>query len=83
MIEVIESKPTYEDENGEGYVVTMKIATGGASVKRVIEWLEDNYPSESCTHDYDCCANFYPNLARVTFSDGSIAKAQQRFYLNI
>jgi hypothetical protein len=50
-----------------------------------VEKVREIFPSISCRHSYDCCANWYPNTGCVIHIDSSYEYAivQQRYIQNI
>ncbi len=76
-----------EDEESYTRITTYKV-DADLSDEAITEWVEDEFPSEYCKHEHDCCAQFYGNKGvwaclNTNFRGGKLIAVTQSFRLNI
>ena len=66
------------DEDGESQVVYY-------SVEDLVDqsWVSKHFPSRHCTHEYDCCGNWYPDTGKIVGRDCKTTVVSQVWGVNI
>lgn len=69
-----------DDEYGESYheVWTFPAGTPTETIGRIV-----NLEGTFCTHEYDCCANWYRGHARIDRSNPALVTVTQGVYMNV
>ena len=66
------------DETGENQVIYY-------SIEELVDqdWVSKYFASEHCTHEYDCCGNWYPSTGKIVGRDGETTIVSQILSMNI
>lgn len=78
-----------DSNDGESYTqVTVFKVDVNLSDEELDEWMDDEFASEHCQHEHDCCGRFYGSrgtwaLLKDHYENGKLVAVTQTFNLNI